>query len=132
MANDDDLDRVIELVAADVTPSAIGIGRAIVDRTSDFVRASNEVSVRIARRLLDGSLDYEPADLVMNWLWVEVVSWMADTDPDELPEPMYSIYDAIDAGEFDRPNDPPGTDPVATYTMPAIQSIVESLRATPE
>lgn len=122
-----DIDRVIELVVRDVESVRVAIGRAIVDHATDFVDASNEISLRVARRLVDGTLGYESADVVMNWLWVHVTDWMAAVDPRQLPEPMYSIYDAVDAGEYHRPDDPPDLDPVRTYTMPAIVSILESL-----
>lgn len=121
------MDRVIELVASGLEPSAVEIGRAIVEHSPDFERASNEISVRVARRLVGGSLDFEPADVVMNWLWVEVTSWLLASTAHELPKPMYAIYDAVDAGEYRRPVDPPGLDAVAKYTMPTIESIVESL-----
>ena len=122
-----DIDRAIDLLAAGTEDPTDVVHAVILGQAAGFAGACNEISVRTAQRLLNGSLSFRDADEVMNWVWSYVVGWLAAETERPLPEPMYSIYDAVDAGEYAHHGDAPGTDPVLTYTMPALESIVKSL-----
>ena len=123
-----DIDRAIDLLAAGTEDPEDLLHAAILSPGAGFAVACNQISVRTAQRLLNGSLSFRDADEVLNWVWSHVTAWLAAAVSERtLPQPMYSIYDAIDAGEYAHHGDPPGTDPVLKYTMPALESIVESL-----
>ncbi|MDW3217402.1 MAG: hypothetical protein R8F63_02205 [Acidimicrobiales bacterium] len=121
----DSLDSAIDLVADDVEDLSNPVIFAIAQRGDGFDDACNRLSVRPAERLVDGELDFHGADGVMNWVWSYITAALVDGA--SLPEPAFSIYDAIDAGEYHHRGDGAEVDPVEKYTMPALRKILAKL-----
>ncbi len=94
-----------------------------MDRGDGFAAACNTLSLRVAKRFVDGTLDFEAADDVMNWVWSWIVFGPLEAGK-AMPEPAASIYFAVDAGEFHRPDDGPDVDPVQKYTTPGVVKIL--------
>lgn len=122
-----DLDRAIDLLASGTKDPTNERHAAIIDHRVGFADACNEISIRVADRLLSGSIDFSGADEVMNWIWARITEWLLVAGGEPMPEPAFAIYEAIDAGEYKHPGDPPDLDPVAKYTIPMLTSIVKSL-----
>lgn len=85
----------------------------------------NELSLLIAEDYLLGTLTYEFCDSVMNGI-INAIVEVAMTNA--MPQPAFSLYQAFDAGEWIRSDDPPGTDPSEKYTRPAVQEILRTYR----
>lgn len=117
-------DAAIDLVARDVEDLSNPLCAAIIDCGDAFATSCNTLSLRVARRLVDGDLTFEAADNVMNWVWSYMVGRASDIGESTMPEPAYSIYDAIDAGEYEHSSDGPQVDPVQKYTIPGLKQIL--------
>lgn len=82
----------------------------------------NALSLTIARRFLDGAITFDDADGIANNLYAMMVEDAVEHGGDgSYPEPAFAIYDAFDAGEWDRGD---GSDPVERYTKPALREIL--------
>ena len=82
----------------------------------------NILSLEVARHFLAGEMAYEDADEIANVVYaVMVEDAVAHGDGFAFPEPAFSIYEAFDAGEWDRGD---GADPVERYTRPALREIL--------
>jgi hypothetical protein len=122
------VDDAIDLVVRDREDLSNALHAAIIDCGDGFAEACNALSLRVARPLVDGNLAFEAADLVMNWVWSYMVARLAQgIGNDTVPEPAYSIYDAVDAGEYHHHGDDPDVDPVERYTIPALSQILADL-----
>lgn len=84
----------------------------------------NSLSIDIAKGFDSGELDFWPANHAMNHIFSFLLEDFALVgDGYEFPEPAFSIYEAFDAGEWDRGD---GRDPVITYTAPEIKRILST------
>ena len=81
----------------------------------------NQISLHLAKRFLNQDLAYEAADSAMNMVWAAMLEFMSGNNL-PLVEPCYSIYQAFDEGEYDHRD---GSDPVETYTRPALNALVK-------
>ncbi len=79
-------------------------------------------SKRVAKRYLDGELDFKTADMAMNWLFA--YCYAMDNSAGEMPILAREIYDAFDSGEFFHPGDSASVDPEQKYTFPLLKEIV--------
>jgi hypothetical protein len=71
---------------------------------------------RVALDFVQGELAYRDADTAMNCLVA-----IMDIDLRGLP---FDLYEAFDAGEFDRDTDPAGTVPWQKYTLPRVREVL--------
>jgi hypothetical protein len=117
-------DAAIDLVVRDEEDLSNTLHAAIIECGEAFAEACNTLSLRVARRLVHGDLGFEGADAVMNWVWSYMVRCAPTTGEAAMPEPAYSIYDAVDAGEYHHAGDDPDVDPVLKYTIPALSEIL--------
>ena len=117
-------DHAIDLIVDGVEDPENPVHVAIIGHGDGFADACNGLSLRVAKRLLEGSLSYEATDEVMNWVWSYINSWLGAIEGGQLPEPAYSIYDAVDAGEYHHRGDSIDVDPIAKYTIPALAAII--------
>ena len=87
--------------------------------------ASNALALQIAKDYIDGRLDYDFCDRVMNSLLNAVTTedFFAVSDR-SVPEQLMSVYLAFDAGEYVHPEDRPEDNQEAKYTRPMIQSLL--------
>ncbi|QJP08622.1 hypothetical protein [Pseudomonas multiresinivorans] len=85
----------------------------------------NELSVWVAENYLQGSLDFDFCDSVMNGI-INAVVEVGMTS--ELPQPAFSLYQAFDQGEWIRNSDSPEIDPSEKYTRPMILEILRVLK----
>lgn len=82
----------------------------------------NVLMLRVADRFMAGEMPYDDADDFANTIYaVMIEEAVAYGDGFELPEPAFAIYEAFDAGEWDRRG---GSDPVERYTKPALRRIL--------
>ena len=87
---------------------------------SSYRELVDAIALHLARRFVDGSVDYWDADDIANALW----GFMVLEAPERpLPEVGQAVFEAFDAGEWDRRD---GSDPVATQTAPMIEAILRS------
>ena len=119
------VDEAIRLVAADDEANTNELIRSIVESTNRFEEACNVLSVAVARRLVEGSMGYPEADNIMNWVWSYITGWLVHNNGNELPQPAFNIYEAVDAGEYHHAGDSDQVDPVEKYTMPLLQAILQ-------
>lgn len=84
----------------------------------------NALLLDVARRFLAGDMPYEDADEIANAVYaVMVEDAIAYGDGFVFPEPAFAIFEAFDAGEWDRGD---GSDPVERYTRPALSEILNA------
>ena len=119
-----EIDRAIDILAAGTEDRSLELHAAILDWGPAFADACNMLSIRVAQRFIAGTLDFADADTVMNWLWARVIDWLMAFDAPPIPEPMFSIYEAFDGGEYHRQSDPPDVDPAQKYTVPEVKRIL--------
>ncbi|HEY7767681.1 hypothetical protein [Longimicrobium sp.] len=82
----------------------------------------NGLALEVARRFLDGRMHFDDADELANTLSAMMISDAADHgDGFVLPQPAWSIYEAFDAGEWNR-GEP--DDPVERYTRPLLEALL--------
>jgi hypothetical protein len=82
----------------------------------------NVLSLAVADRFMAGEMPFDDADGIANTIYaVMVEDALAHGDGFELPEPAFAIYEAFDAGEWDRGD---GSDPVEHHTKPALTMIL--------
>lgn len=102
------------------------------ERVHDFADAhslsvaelQNALSLAVARRFLTGEMAYEQADDLANVVYAMMVEdAVGHGDGFEFPEPAFAIYEAFDAGEWDRGD---GSDPVEQYTKPTLKEILSA------
>ncbi len=83
----------------------------------------DRLAVTYAKEFMNNSMSFEDADDAVNSIW-----WMMcryePLDQKDFAILAYSIYGAFDAGEFTHSD---GKDPVKTYTIPELLSILERL-----
>jgi len=85
----------------------------------------NRVAVTIAKRFAAGTMSFDDADAAMNAIDAEMIEDALQVGNGYVyPEPAFSIYEAFDAGEFDRGD---GVDPVENYTRPRLAEILRDL-----
>jgi len=84
----------------------------------EFRQALDAIAVNVGQRFLEGRLTYEDGDEIMNTLWAFALQ------RDEIPETMYAVYEAFDAGEYFREKDGRDSDPVERYTRPALAKLL--------
>ena len=80
------------------------------------------VALRVAREYAAGRMSFTEGDLVANGLWQLFL--FREPPPESIPDVMWNVYLAFDAGEFLDPGEPPGTDPEEKYTRPQIEAVV--------
>jgi hypothetical protein len=85
----------------------------------------NSISLEIASKYKDGSLDYDISDAMMNDLFGVFVAESAQGSGD-FPSPFFDIYLAFDAGEYHRKADC-SDNPEVDYTKPMIEQILASV-----
>ena len=84
----------------------------------------NHLAVLIVKKFSTGDLSFEKADRAINSLMALVIQVNAENiSTFEFPEPMYSIYDTFDSGEFDQGDK---ANPVEKFTIPAIKEILKN------
>ncbi|MEI2299754.1 hypothetical protein [Ensifer sp. MJa1] len=84
----------------------------------------NAAAIEIARKYHHGALTYRFCDGVMNDLWSAVQAGFG-SGHNTLPQPVYEVYEAFDAGEYHRAEDG-SDDPIADFTDPHIADLVGS------
>jgi hypothetical protein len=89
--------------------------------------ALNELSIVVAQGYLAGTWTYDFCDGVMNGIINAVVDLGMTS---EMPQPVFSLYQAFDEGERIRSDDPSETDPGEKYTRPVVQEIMRALAAS--
>src|SRR5262245_45366469 len=77
--------------------------------------ALNTVAIRVAELYLQGKLDFNGADSIATSLFGYVT---AISNLEQIPEPMYAIFLAFDAGGY--PLEADGADPAERRTMPML------------
>lgn len=83
----------------------------------------NVLSLTVADRFMAGEMSYDDADGIANTIYaVMMEEAVAFGDGFELPEPAFAIYEAFDAGEWDRGD---GSDPVERRTKPVLRKILD-------
>ncbi|HEX6036693.1 hypothetical protein [Longimicrobium sp.] len=118
----------LESVFADLRSGYQLSGREWVHGFADahslsVVELLNALSLAVANRFMAGEMTFEDADGIANTLCAIMMDdAVAHGDGFELPEPAFAIYEAFDAGEWDRGD---GSDPVERYTMPALRMILD-------
>ena len=80
--------------------------------------ALNAIAIRVAELYTQGQLDFNGADSIANSLFGYVT---AVSDLQGMPEPMYAIFLAFDAGEYPIKD---GVDPADKYTKPMLKEIL--------
>ncbi|GAA0731804.1 hypothetical protein [Sphingomonas japonica] len=106
--------------ADDLSAWSIERGETVVDFLDHF-------GAEIAKSYHVGELSYAFCDSIVNDLWGLLLQQTVDDSAASWPHTFYRVYDAFDAGEYNRRAD--GTDdPVAEFTDPAIEEIVAMLR----
>ena len=83
----------------------------------------NRLALVIARDFEKGAMSFELADSAINSIWAMIVDDLSRHPKFAFPELAYAIYEAFDAGEWNRGD---GRDPVVVYTRPAIGRILEA------
>ena len=85
----------------------------------------NEISLRLARKYQSGELSYTVCDGILNELWISVLDGLAESAGDrvKVPYPFYEVYEAFDAGEFNRQRDR-SDDPVKDHTDSLISELL--------
>jgi hypothetical protein len=87
----------------------------------------NALGLHVAQKYAAGEMSFEEADTIMNAAFGAAVSEEFWAKHDRtIPESMYEVYLAFDAGEYCRPSDGEGIDPELKYTKPAIASFLAS------
>jgi hypothetical protein len=82
----------------------------------------NVLSLAVANRFMAGEMPYDEADDIANTIYAVMMEDAAAYGSGfELPEPAFAIYDAFDAGEWNRGD---GVDPVERRTKPALRRIL--------
>ena len=79
---------------------------------------------RVAHQYNDNVLNFEGADVAMNWLWEFAIHQMGAP----IPEYFLDVYLAFDRGEYVNAEDA-GANPELTHTRPLISEIVAKDRA---
>ena len=88
--------------------------------------ALNAVAIRVAELYMQGELDFNGADSIASRLFGYVT---AVSDLQKMPEPMYAIFLAFDAGGYPRKEDSPDTEPADKYTKPMLREVFASRAA---
>ena len=85
-----------------------------LNRTGFYYTFAKHVALEFA----NGELSYSDGDLAMNDLMIfsELEAGKFATE----------IFSAFDAGEYYRPEDPPGTIPWQKYTLPAVMELLNN------
>jgi hypothetical protein len=85
--------------------------------------ALNSLALDLARRYLDGMVSYPVADAIMNNIFSYCTGIIESLPGRTMPEPMFSVFLAFDAGEFypDEIRDPT---PEKRFTRPLIEAIL--------
>ena len=84
----------------------------------------NSLAMQVAHRYSSKEWDFSTADAAINTIWsVSVADASEQGDGFTLPELVFRIYEAFDAGEYDHGD---GADPVAKYVDPQIKRILEN------
>ncbi|MBE9610806.1 hypothetical protein [Chitinilyticum piscinae] len=91
-------------------------------------QACDVLAVEIARRFLQGSLQFDQGDVALNHL----LAVMTQTEfwtllENSYPPLAFAIYRAFDAGEYHHPGDAPTLDPVEQYTRPMLLAVFNAL-----
>ena len=120
------IDDAIRLVLADDDDCNNELVRSIVQQNDRFEDACNVLSVSVAERLVSGSLGYADADHIMNWVWSYITGWLARGGGSDAPQPSFSIYEAVDAGEYRHKGDSDQVDPVEKYTLPSLRAVLRN------
>jgi hypothetical protein len=115
-----DLDALLAILAGDEPrPKLQAEGRV---RGVSLPELYNSLALEVARRFLHGRMDFSDADHLANTLSALIMGDAVDYgDGFVLPQPAWSIYEAFDAGEWNR-GEP--HDPVERYTRPSLEAIL--------
>ena len=92
----------------------------------DRWHALDVLAQELARRYLDGAIDFSTADAVANRLFAFASAI------GKMPPFMFSIFQAFDAGECARATDPADTCPELKYTRPLIAAALDRRRRDPD
>ena len=114
-------DEAIQLVIEESETTTNSLVTAIVGGKRGFEESCNVLSLRVAQRLVGGSISYTDADHVMNWVWSYISGWLVRNKRSEVPEPALSIFEAIEQGEYHHARGARGADPVELYTLPSLR-----------
>jgi hypothetical protein len=88
----------------------------------------NVLSLAVANRFMAGEMPYDEADGIANTIYAVMMEEAgAYGSGFELPEPAFAIYEALDAGEWDRGD---GLDPVEHRTKPLLRRILDDRPGT--
>lgn len=82
-----------------------------------------EIAALVARGYDGGALSFDLCDGIVNGLYAAFMELRLT----EMPPLYYEVFLAFDDGEYRRPADGEGVDPVKTYTDTRIRQIVETL-----
>lgn len=91
---------------------------------------SNEFALRLANGFHTGQLTYEFCDEAINYLFGFFTTPPVFGPDKNVPEPAFEIFQAFDSGEYSRPSDPPGINPIEKYTRPHIAEILSRIAAS--
>ena len=86
------------------------------------------LSIQTAFDFWTGKMDCEDGDCIMNNLqtfWISNEHYVKNY---EFGKASWICYEAFDAGEYIRPSDGPGIDPVEVYTKPIIKKLLFDLK----
>ena len=108
--------KFVDRCAADAPASEADVEAACVKSGITRETFYDRLAWYVANEFAADRLAFEDGDAAMNWIF-----GMAQFD---LPELAFEIFSAFDDGEFERPEVPGGTDPVALYTRPHIAEII--------
>lgn len=88
------------------------------DRTATF----NAIMVCLAELFLRGDMGFWEADDIANGVWPLMLDDAIQRDV-PLPSPAFEIYEAFDAGEWDRGD--VEQDPVERFTRPLLRELLK-------
>ena len=90
----------------------------------------NHIATSLTKNYLQGNLDFNFCDRVMNQLNTFAVDALIEETIETFPEPADSIYLAFDEGEFHHSNEDRdlGVDPAEKYTKPMLVKIISEIK----
>jgi hypothetical protein len=91
-------------------------------QNQSFDAVCNTIALTVAKRFHDSTMSYWDADGAANAVFALMIERVAREPDAPFAQPAFAIYEAFDAGEFDRGD---GTDSVERFTRPVIKKILD-------
>jgi hypothetical protein len=101
-----------------------------LDHDLTFAVLCNQIATQMAKNYLQGKLDFDFCDQVMNRVYSFTIDALMEDLIDDLPQPADAIYLAFDQGEYHHPGDDSSVDAAEKYTKPELVRILSEIGAT--